>query len=202
MAADNDSFSLEEFVDKLVAHVHAEQDSDEYPSMRGWEDIGRRALARSRRAPVPKFLYGPLTATDPEMETCTNVRDVNHAPDFARGDNPLGDDTKEKMWSIVLDFGAINIFRLMVHPNDFGQSVENLEILSCLFYEGLCGFHITENGEPIVEAHVPCAPQNLPDTSRARQMVFEFDVATWKNAIEVFEITHATMPDRRQYNNI
>lgn len=40
-------FSVDDLVDKLLPHV----------STRGWEFIGRRALARSKRVAVPTFMY-------------------------------------------------------------------------------------------------------------------------------------------------
>lgn len=54
------------------------------------------------------------------------------------------------MLTIIRAVGSVNIFRLIVNPNHFGQSVENLFILSGLFGDGLCGFRISDNGEPIV----------------------------------------------------
>jgi hypothetical protein len=54
------------------------------------------------------------------------------------------------MLRIVQDEGTINMFRLIVDPHSFGRSVENLFYLSCLFDDGACGFHIDEDGVPIV----------------------------------------------------
>lgn len=54
------------------------------------------------------------------------------------------------MLRIVRATDFINLFRLIVDPEDFGRSVENLFHLSCLFNDGVCGFHINEDGEPVV----------------------------------------------------
>lgn len=54
------------------------------------------------------------------------------------------------MLRIVRTVNSMNLFRLVIDPLDFGRSVENLFHLSCLFREGVCGFHIDEDGEPIV----------------------------------------------------
>lgn len=56
------------------------------------------------------------------------------------------------MLRIVRAAAAINLFRLIIDPHDFGRSVENLFLLSCLFHDGTCGFHINEDEEPIVSA--------------------------------------------------
>jgi hypothetical protein len=57
--------------------------------------------------------------------------------------------------TIIQNVGAINIFWLIVNPNHFGQSVENLFMLSCLFDDGKCGFHISDHGEPMVGVSIP-----------------------------------------------
>jgi hypothetical protein len=54
-----------------------------------------------------------------------------------------------QMTSILHTTGPVNLFRFIINPNHFGQSVENLYYMSCLFHEGICGFKITEDGEPI-----------------------------------------------------
>ena len=50
----------------------------------------------------------------------------------------------EKILEVV---GKINIFRFIVNPNDFGQSVENMFYLSFLIRDGKCALDI-EDGEP------------------------------------------------------
>jgi hypothetical protein len=54
------------------------------------------------------------------------------------------------MLKIVRDVGSINLFRLVIDPHEFGRSVENIFYLSCLFHDGVCGFHVNEDEEPIV----------------------------------------------------
>jgi hypothetical protein len=54
------------------------------------------------------------------------------------------------MLRIIRATDFINLFHLIVDPEDFGRSVENLFHLSCLFNDGMCGFHINEDGEPVV----------------------------------------------------
>lgn len=47
--------------------------------------------------------------------------------------------------------GAINMFRFIVNPNDFGQSVENLFYLSFLIRDGICAMELDEKTlEPMI----------------------------------------------------
>lgn len=54
------------------------------------------------------------------------------------------------MLQIVRDVGSINLFRLVIDPREYGRSVENIFYLSCLFHDGVCGFHVNEDEEPVV----------------------------------------------------
>lgn len=48
----------------------------------------------------------------------------------------------------------VNLFRLIVNPHDFGQSVENLFYLSFLIRDAKCALDF-ENGEPLICVFVP-----------------------------------------------
>ncbi|KAG2743526.1 hypothetical protein P692DRAFT_20745613 [Suillus brevipes Sb2] len=100
------------------------------------------------------------------------------------------------MLTIIHVIGSVNIFWLVVNPNHFGQSMENLFILSGLFGNGLCGFRISDNGEPIIYVHLPSTQQDQQHNLTVRQMVWEFNMATWSNAIDVFEIRETMMAHR------
>lgn len=49
---------------------------------------------------------------------------------------------------------AINIFRFVINPNDFAQSVENIFYLSFLIRDGKVAFE-TDAGEPVICTHAP-----------------------------------------------
>ncbi|KAF8997210.1 Non-structural maintenance of chromosome element 4 [Cyathus striatus] len=85
---------------------------------------------------------------------------------------------------------GINLFKLIINPKDFRHSVENLFTLSFLIHNGKVGFYVSEKGEPLIcKLH---DKQNSYDSYKqdkySHQMVFEFDMAMWRKAIEVFEI--------------
>ncbi|KAG1894376.1 Nse4 C-terminal-domain-containing protein [Suillus fuscotomentosus] len=177
---------------KLVPHVNPARDGRTWSPSLGWEDIGQRALARSRRVTIPSFMYGPLSSTvhgaGASVLTEPRQNDAN-----IKGGGSTDAAEKNEMLRIIEANGSINLFRLIINPDDFGQSVENLFHLSCLFYEGVCAYHLNANGEPII-SHVLSTGQEPQVTPNRHQIVFEFDMATWRHAIEVFEITESVMP--------
>ena len=90
------------------------------------------------------------------------------------------------------------MFKFIVNPNDFGQSVENLFYLSFLIRDGKCAFEVTEEGEPTICASSHLDPYTLRSRRlhtdacdepsqdeyanglRKRQLVMELDMATWR----------------------
>jgi hypothetical protein len=55
---------------------------------------------------------------------------------------------------LVEQNGPVNLFRFVINPNDFAQSVENLFYLSFLIRDGECALEIEEDGEPVICACV------------------------------------------------
>lgn len=51
----------------------------------------------------------------------------------------------------------MNLFRFVVNPHDFGQSVENLFYLSFLIRDGKCALEV-DDGEPLICASPSLSP--------------------------------------------
>ena len=51
--------------------------------------------------------------------------------------------------NILQTTGKINLFRFIINPNDFGQSVENLFYLSFVIRDGRCAMDFSK-GEPMI----------------------------------------------------
>lgn len=51
--------------------------------------------------------------------------------------------------NILQTTGKINLFRFVINPNDFGQSVENLFYLSFVIRDGRCAMDFSK-GEPMI----------------------------------------------------
>ena len=54
------------------------------------------------------------------------------------------------------EVNGVNMFRLVINPHSFGQSVENLFYLSFLIRDGKCAFSVDEeSGEPTISESFP-----------------------------------------------
>ena len=57
--------------------------------------------------------------------------------------------TSDKIHRILDANGEVNLFKFIINPNDFAQSVENLFYLSFLIRDGSCSLEV-ESGEPVI----------------------------------------------------
>ncbi|KAJ6578657.1 Nse4 C-terminal-domain-containing protein [Mycena vulgaris] len=214
------TFSIDDFVTKLVGFMGGYKppedasseasDVEEDDSPLDWAKIGRRAMAKSRRVPAMGFMLGPLSIAQkqrapnkPREKLEKNKKDQTRPQEIKEEDIQRSENETTKnvaMVATVLDtVEKINVFRLVINPESFAQSVENIFYLSFLIRDAKVAFEINEIGEPIVFA---CEPPSDEDRAAAggtllkQQLIFEFDVATWKRAIEVFEITESFIPAR------
>ncbi|KAJ7769661.1 Nse4 C-terminal-domain-containing protein [Mycena maculata] len=217
------SFDVDDLVTRLVAFMGGYRppedvssdasDIEEDDSPLDWGKIGRRVMAKSRRVPAMGFMLGPLSIEQkqraPNKQRARLEKNKNderrpqeiREEDIARAENET---TKNvAMVAAVLDrVEKINIFRLVINPESFAQSVENIFHLSFLIHDAKVSLEIAENGETIVFA---CDPPSDADRETAmadgntllkRQMILEFDEDTWKAAIKVFNITEPYIPTR------
>ena len=57
--------------------------------------------------------------------------------------------TPNQIQRVLEATGGVNLFKFIINPNDFAQSVENLFYLSFLIRDGSCSLDV-ESGEPII----------------------------------------------------
>ncbi|KAI0297137.1 Nse4 C-terminal-domain-containing protein [Russula brevipes] len=184
-----------------------DDDDDDDDEPLDWQRIGRKALAKSRRVPVMDFMLGPLAVEQKKRVVGKRARfEKNKADerrpqelreeDIARSENETTKHVIDIRTLLVEQNGPVNLFRFIINPNDFAQSVENLFYLSFLIRDGECALEIEENGEPVIFI---CEQPQLTDYQeglKKQQLVFEFDVKTWEEAIKEFNITEAIIPQR------
>ncbi|KAJ6554426.1 Nse4 C-terminal-domain-containing protein [Mycena capillaripes] len=215
------AFNVEDFVTKLVvfmggyrppddADAEAASDVEEDESPLDWAKLGRRALAKSRRVPAMGFMTGPLSIEQKQRAPAKqrakfekNKKDETRPQEIREEDIARSENETTKNVAIVASVlekvERVNLFKLVINPQSFAQSVENIFYLSFLIRDAKVAFEVSEDGEPIVFA---CEEPSDEDRQAAggillkQQLIFEFDMATWKRAIEVFGITESYIPTR------
>ncbi|KAK7053403.1 hypothetical protein VNI00_004029 [Paramarasmius palmivorus] len=212
------AFDVDDFLSKLVTFMggrkmnqrnpNFEDGDDDNDTPLEWEKIGRKALAKSRRVPVVGFMLGPLSIEQKKRAAVKRAKLEKNKADEKRPQEIKEEDISRsanettKNVAIIAnkleETGEINLFRFVVNPNDFAQSVENLFYLSFLIRDGKVAMETNAEGEPVIYLCSPPTQSDFEDGLRKRQLVFEFDMATWKRAIEVFDLKEPIIPQREK----
>lgn len=96
----------------------------------------------------------------------------------------------KQILGILENFESINLFRFIINPDDFAQSVENLFHLSFLIRDGICSLETTDEGEPMITACEKPETTDYNEGLQKRQLVMEFDMATWRVSLVFHNFKH------------
>ncbi|KAJ6587042.1 Nse4 C-terminal-domain-containing protein [Mycena vulgaris] len=216
MKSGSGSFDVDDFVSKLVtfmggAKLNVDDESDgEDAEANGtrldWDRIGRKALAQSRRVPAMGFMLGPLSIEQKKRTVTKRAKfEKDKAEerrpqelkeeDIARSENETTKNVAT-LEALLEEEGRTNLFKFVINPNDFAQSVENIFYLSFLIRDGKVALETDDDGQVMIFICQQPADEDYVSGLKKRQMVFEFDQATWQRAKEVFEITESIIPQR------
>jgi len=204
---DAGAFEVDDFISKLILDMGGAEDDGEELDGAGWAKIGRKALAKSRRVPTIGFMLGPLSA-EAKKRAVRQRTQLDKSGEAAKPQELKEDDLQRSenetaanvlaVERILSQAGEINIFRFVVNPNDFAESVENIFYLSFLIRDGKCSLSWSEgeNPEPVILLTEPPTEDDYTEGAKKQQLVLEFDQATWKRAIEEFDIRESMIPSR------
>ncbi|KAF8967875.1 Nse4 C-terminal-domain-containing protein [Flammula alnicola] len=202
MKSGSGAFDVDDFVSKLVQFMGGQktledalpEDSDgeemqDSSSPLDWDRIGRKAMAKSRRVPAMGFMLGPLSIEQKKRAPAKrsklekNKEDERKPQELKEEDITRSENETTKnvaiLETLLEDIGTVNIFKFVINPNDFAQSVENIFYLSFLIRDGKVAFE-TQDGEPVIFLCGQPDDADYEGGLKKRQMVLEFDMATWK----------------------
>ncbi|KAJ7251552.1 Nse4 C-terminal-domain-containing protein [Mycena haematopus] len=213
MKSGSGSFDIDDFVSKLVIFMGGAQqldDDSDGEDNRGsleWDRIGRRALAKSRRVPAMGFMLGPLSIEQKKRNVTKRAKFEKdkadmRAPqeikeeDIARAENETTKNVATLETLLAAEDGPVNLFEFVINPNDFAQSVENIFYLSFLIRDGKVALETQDDGQVVIYICQQPDDNDYIAGLKKRQIVLEFDKATWERAKEVFNITKSKIPQR------
>ncbi|TFL04824.1 Nse4 C-terminal-domain-containing protein [Pterulicium gracile] len=224
MKSSSGAFDVDDFISRLInfmggnksmdSELPDESDASEDGGMPlDWERLGRKALAKSRRVPTMDFMLGPLSIEVKKRAITKRARQEKNTgeaskpqeireEDIARSENETSNNVRslEKILE-EMDDERVNLFRFVVNPNNFAQSVENIFYLSFLIRDGKVALELSDSGEPeLFLCEPPTDEDRMRNNLRKRQIVMEFDMATWQRSIEVFDIRQPMIPERSAAN--
>ncbi|GAB0136267.1 hypothetical protein EsDP_00004574 [Epichloe bromicola] len=100
--------------------------------------------------------------------------------------------------------GGIDLMRFVVNPDSFGQTVENMFYVSFLIRDGRVAIELDEHDLPAL-ATAPVNREQADDGTQRHgaskhQAILSMDEQTWREIIEVFNITNPMIPHRQEAN--
>lgn len=214
---------VEEFMSKIKSILgnDSESETNTLPaenSNEGLAKIGKLACLYLNVAPAVDFMMGPI-ALERKVTTARRAGQrlrINEATDI----NPEALDaddmkqTEEKTSKLITEIFRdvcavyerngrvpISLFRLIINPESFSQSVENMFYTSFLVRDGRLSLNLDENKLPIVEplseesssGHSSSGPS--VDTP-SKQVIIDLDIPTWQELISLLDITEPLIATR------
>lgn len=174
-----------------------------------WDRLGRQAAGYSRRAVTMDHLLGPLAS---EVKKRGGVRagpldrsGKASAPQQLGADDitPTTQETSTLVQGIarrLVDVGGetgINLFRFIVNPHSFSNTVENMFYVSFLIREGTAAIEDNDDGEPILfSSEAPGDDDYKEGLLARRQIIMELDMAVWRSLIDEYDIRDTVIPTR------
>ncbi|KAJ6500013.1 Nse4 C-terminal-domain-containing protein [Mycena vitilis] len=217
MKSGSGSFDIDDFVAKLVTFMGGagQLDVDDFDGEDAegngaplqWDRIGRKALAKSRRVPAMGFMLGPLSIEQKKRTFAKRAKFEKDKADerkpqelkeedIARSENETTKNVATLEALLGEEDGPVNLFEFVINPDDFAQSVENIFYLSFLIRDGKVALETQEDGQVVIFICQQPDDNDYSSGLKKRQIVLEFDKATWERAKVVFNITNSKIPQR------
>ncbi|ODQ67254.1 hypothetical protein NADFUDRAFT_45417 [Nadsonia fulvescens var. elongata DSM 6958] len=203
-------FDWSQFIEKITRYT--ESDTPDF----SFKKLGQLAYKHLTRPVGVDFMLGPVAIEKIVKERRKFVRDeieeLKMAEQIDKRELKKSSKTaasslvKEMYQSISKHFATNNItsmdlFEIIVNPQSFSQTVENMYNLSFLISNGNLMIKSNENGLPEVII-VPEIPDNDEEEGERRrqlprnQLIMDMNVPVWEDLIKVFNITESFIASR------
>ena len=159
---------------------------------------------------TPCFLLGPLTAVPVEKqrkERAPIVRQKKAALKQAeelKADNAKAEDQAEntkrinEVKQILKKVERINFFDLVIDPDSYSQTIENIFHFSFLIKEGHASMQVDDDGDVVADFALPASTEGNSIQSDRKQCVFTIDYSTWQHLVKLRQLSgkKALIPHR------
>ncbi|CAH3178202.1 unnamed protein product [Porites lobata] len=187
------------------------------PGRLDWKKLGQKACVAFRRTPCIDFMFGPLSMEPPPNRSRqAQKKSPKNKPDASQKVTPSQLDkveSKEEATTKEVDrihkvlfentvsgdeITPVCLFKFIINPHSFGQTVENLFHLSFLVKDGRAAITL-EDGLPFVSYdEMPTEDEQIGK----KQVVVNLTLAEYKEIVKTFNITRPMIPPRPTMNGI
>ncbi|KAF9191964.1 nuclear protein [Haplosporangium sp. Z 11] len=206
-------FDETEYISRLITKMGGHDVDNDQLDM-DWSKIGRLAMKFTRRVPTMDFMLGPMSVEHKSRVFTQRARIVRDPKamrkpqelkeeDITRQENETTKNVMQVFHILEQCSEKVNLFELVVNPESFGQTVENIFYLSFLVRDGKVSISEEDvddpnrgqdddsddeprepregaNIQPMVELTEPPTAEDYQSGLLKKQMVMELDMETWR----------------------
>ncbi|RPB05178.1 Nse4-domain-containing protein [Choiromyces venosus 120613-1] len=201
--------------------VEDEQDADEDGI--SWARLGREAAFKGNKRPATTdFLLGPLSVTKRTRVMRQQRRGLKRGEgtlvrpvEISQGDEQAENNANTSLrlvrnvHSALANYigknddiaeSGLNLFRAVVNPHSFAQTIENIFYVSFLVKDGFVAVQENEDDLPVIFlAEPPEAEDRKSMVVKRSQMILSLEMHQWQEAIKVFDIHESIIPSRQEH---
>lgn len=202
MSANINTFKYEEYVERLKMKLNFSRG----PDKKKWLMLGEQAKAMFRRSPSLDFMFGALSAIPPQPKDekskerkarqATKVSDLKETQALILQETETSDNLTDRIVQkiykqLVMEWKnngkkPINFFKFVLHPDNFGTSIENMFHVSFLIKENKAGISICPDIElPVIE---PISSKQNKEEGVKYQVVMNINMNDWKKLVKNLKI--------------
>ncbi|KAI5844798.1 Nse4 C-terminal-domain-containing protein [Tricharina praecox] len=205
-----------------------DDDNEDHGDASDWAYLGRAAAYKgNKRPPTIEFLLGPLSLQKRVRVVRTRKEGIEHQPgtqatrpiDMSAEDIQQSQTTTlklvKKVHGLLIKYmesdqydgetdPGLRLFDVVINPESYGQTIENIFVISFLVGEGRVAIWTDEDtGIPMLSAATEATPAQRESGEVSRkQSIFSLTMYEWKRIIEVYSITKSVIIPTRPKEEI
>lgn len=100
-------------------------------------------------------------------------------------------------YGLSMSSWEVSLFRFVINPHSFAQTIENLFYVSFLVKDGYVKLSKDDDGLPTLRTHEPGNLEERRDKQSSRhQAIFSLNFQTWRKLVQAFDIKEPLIPHR------
>jgi len=201
-------YEIGEFITKLKTNLQAsgnieDDEGDEVHKHYDWNKLGNLASQFFATTPTATFMYGPLgVELGVQKQRKKRTKDAREAlvtpeevMDTEKGKKNETTIRVQKLKQFLKKAGKIDLWKLILDPNSFSHTVENVFHFSFLIKDGHAALTLDDKGLAMAELSQPPKQEDyLSGVADRKQCVLRFDYKLWQKLIEKYKIKEPFMP--------
>ncbi|KXN70623.1 Nse4-domain-containing protein [Conidiobolus coronatus NRRL 28638] len=188
-----------------------DNNNDKFMGEGRWDKLNLIASEQVQQVGGIKILMGPLSlqqkvrAVKTQRTTLNNVGQPTTVPKVVdSNDTETENDTTANVIIIantLAKHSPINLFKFVINPQSYGQTIENIFFLSFLIRDGRAKIEVDKDSHPILTTSQPPSHEDYRKGLIKKQWIFEMDEMMFKGLIKLFGLRKSIIPHRAYETN-